>query len=83
MHHLLLGAAFAAPLVAFLFPFLGNSHPGAELNSTNAMAHPHPRKPRKRGCFGGPRQWAADEFAFERAIQAYEDLIDATARRLK
>ncbi len=83
MHHLLLGAAIAAPLVAFLNPFPRNSHSGAEPNSIDATVHSHPKRSRKTGHFSGPTQWAADEFAFERAIQAYEELIDATARGLK
>jgi len=80
---LLLGAAFAAPLVAFLFPLLENSHPGAQLNSIDARNHPHPKRRRNTGHLGAPKQWAADEFAFERAIQTYEDLIDAIERGLK
>lgn len=83
MLHLLLDAAFAAPLVALLFPLLGSSHPGAEPNSNDAKNHPCRKRRRTAGHFGGPKQWAADEFAFERAIQAYEELIDAAARGLK
>jgi hypothetical protein len=83
MGHLLLSAAMAAPLVALLFPLLGDSRPEAVEDFTNATVRSGHGKSRNTERFGGPSQWSEDEFAFGRAIEAYADLIDATARRLK
>lgn len=83
MHYFLFGAAFAAPLVAFANPLFGIFHPRSGPNSSDTRKHPHSKRRRNTDHFCGRKQWAADEFAFERAIQAYEELIDATARGLK
>jgi len=41
----------------------------------------------RRGGSASPsaiqKRWAANEFAFERAIEAYEELIDGIAERMK
>ena len=41
----------------------------------------------RRGGSASPsaiqKRWAASEFAFERAIEAYEELIDGIAERMK
>jgi hypothetical protein len=38
---------------------------------------------RRRGIGEHQRPWASDEFGFEHAIEAYEELIDAHMRRQK
>ena len=75
-------AALAAPLVAFLIPLLAGSPRSAGYAFTKAVSPARRRGRRKMGSAGLRDKWAADEFAFERAIEAYEELIDRTAGRL-
>jgi hypothetical protein len=39
------------------------------------------RRPRQTIGLDAPPSWSADQFAFENAVQAYEDLIDEHAGR--
>jgi hypothetical protein len=82
MLDLLFGAALAALLVAIVFPLLASSPLSMRLAFTQAIIPP--RRRRKRATRGiAPRAaWTANEFAFDRAIEAYEELIDRTAGRL-
>ncbi len=81
MFHLLFGAAVAAPLVAFIVPLVAISHlnAGVERSDVIASARCYRRDPMSADAI--QRAWSANEFAFERAIEAYEDLIDANAWR--
>jgi hypothetical protein len=81
MLDLLLRAALAALLVAFLFPLFTISRLNAGFAFTEA-AVPTRRRRRTAGDLDPRAKWSADEFAFERAIEAYEELIDRTAGRL-
>ena len=83
MLHLFQGAASAAPLVAFFSSSHRSSHPVTEVNLHAFGKSAHRKWIRRADRFSGPAQWAADEFAFERAIEAYEELIDASARGFK
>jgi hypothetical protein len=81
MLHLLLRAAIAAPVVAYLVPFFATSRlraAGTAANTTRAD-----KRKRRAGCSPElQREWAAHEFAFGCAIEGYEELIDKTAGRL-
>ena len=83
MIHLLFGAAIAAPLVAFVVPLVAISrlHPGT--NQTDVIARIRRPKGGTETASDFERAWSRNEFAFARAIDAYEDLIDSTAGRLQ
>jgi hypothetical protein len=82
MTHLDLGA-IARRFVAF--PPRANQMPiaASQRRSENSTVAPaselaaQDERAQQEGRFG-PRQWAADEFAFDRAISSYEELIDIT-----
>jgi hypothetical protein len=84
MTHFDLGA-IARRFVAFQLPPGTNQIPvaGSERDSENSTVPPaaelaaHDEGVRHERRFG-PQQWAANEFAFDRAIPTYEDLIDMT-----
>jgi len=62
--------AIAFPLIVFR-PFL------AGFGSADASVLPHLRRRQRAADFDQQRLWALDEFGFEHALQAYEELIDA------
>jgi hypothetical protein len=82
MLDLLFRAAFAALLVAIVFPLLASSPLSAGSAFTQIIVPVRRRRKRKTGGVDQRAKWAADEFAFVRAIEAYEELIDRTAGRL-
>jgi hypothetical protein len=82
MFHLLFGAAVAAPLVAFVVPFVAISRLSAGIDRSDVIASARSERHGAMPADCIQRAWSANEFAFERAIDAYEDLIDITARRL-
>jgi hypothetical protein len=82
MLDLLFRAFFAALLVAFLIPLLVSSPQSAGFASTNATIPARRHGRRRAGGANLRDKWAADQFAFERAIEAYEELIDRTAGTL-
>jgi hypothetical protein len=82
MLDLLFRAAFAALLVALVFPLLADSPLSTGIASTQAILRPRRRRRRETPGIDSRGTWAADEFAFERALEAYEELIDKTAGRL-
>ena len=82
MLHLLLSAAIAAPIVAYLVPSLTTSRHPAGGTPTNRPAPSRPHGQRGACSPEQLREWAVHEFAFGRAIEEYEELIDRTAERL-
>jgi hypothetical protein len=81
MLHLLSCAAIAAPIVAYLVPFAATSRPRHE-KSANTKSSAGRGAWRVSCAAEQRREWAANEFAFGRAIEQYEDLIDRIATRL-
>jgi hypothetical protein len=79
MIHLLFGAAVAAPLVAFVVPLVAISRLNKRIGPMDVIAS---ASRQQHGADDPRRAWVANEFAFHRAIEAYEDLIDSTARQL-
>jgi len=72
----------AALLVAFLIPLLASSPQSAGYAFTEVIV-PARRRGRRETAGADLRdKWAADQFTFERAIEAYEELIDRTTGRL-
>jgi uncharacterized membrane protein YgaE (UPF0421/DUF939 family) len=55
--------------------------PTMSLRSVAAAMRNRMRERRARGISALEEQWAENEFAFEHAIEAYEELIDATTER--
>jgi hypothetical protein len=82
MFHLLFRAAIAAPIVAYLVPLLASSRPRAGERPAGAAAPAQPRRGRSGCSLELQREWSAHEFAFGRAIEEYEELIDRTVGRL-
>ena len=75
------GFLLAAILSALSLPFLAISLLIAAI-CTAAVAVSSPFRKRRRSIDSDMgKTWAAKEFGFERAIEAYEELIDAHARR--
>lgn len=79
MLHLLLSAAPAALLVALMVGLVPISRLGAGILTSNAAFQTHRTGSDKDSDFDSEARWAEDEFAFERAIESYEKLIDETA----
>jgi hypothetical protein len=71
------GFALAGLLVAFSFPFFAIRRFLAGPGSTVASFLPSFSRRQQTGGFEHQRLWASDEFGFEHAIRAYEELIDA------
>jgi len=69
--------ALAGLLIAFSLPLVAVRRFRAGPGSTAASFLPSFIRRRRAGSFEHQRLWASDEFGFEHAIQAYEDLIDA------
>jgi hypothetical protein len=82
MLHLLLRAAIAASIVAYLVPLLATSRLRAGGTPANSTAATHRRRRRQACSLDFEREWTAHEFAFGRAIELYEELIDRTAGML-
>ena len=79
MLHLLLSAAPAALFVALIVGLAPISRLGVEILTANAAFQPPRTGSAKNIDFDSEARWAEDEFAFERAIESYEKLIDETA----
>lgn len=79
MLHLLLSAAPAALLVALMVSLAPISRLGAGILTANSALQPHRSGSGNNSDFDSEARWAEDEFAFERAIESYEKLIDETA----
>jgi hypothetical protein len=82
MLHLLFGVALAAPLVALVIPLMAVSRLSSGIVTSGGV---DADRRRKRGCSSvadDHSEWGVSEFAFAHAVQAYEKLIDDTARRL-
>jgi hypothetical protein len=82
MFHLLFGAVLAAPLVAFVVPLVAIARLNKRIGPMDVIASASRQRNGADGRDDLQRAWSANEFAFERAINAYEELIDSTARRL-
>jgi hypothetical protein len=82
MYDLLLGAAVAAPLVAFVAPLVAISRVNKRIGPMDGIASASRQKRPTNGTDDRQRAWSENEFAFHRAINAYEELIDRTAGRL-
>ncbi len=67
----------AGLLFAFALPLFAFRHFLAGLGSVDASVLPHLRRRRRAADFNQQMLWALDEFGFEHALQAYEELIDA------
>jgi glycosyltransferase involved in cell wall biosynthesis len=80
--HRFLDAAFAALLLLFSFPFYALRRIGGRLKLRAASAPGGPWVDRRTGWNFAGAQFssspAVDEFAFDSAIAAYEELIDST-----
>ena len=77
------GAVLSAWLVVFSRSLLAIFRFGLEFGSTGIALLPQHQSfdcADQREC---PEQWTADQFAFERATEAYEALIDETVRGRK
>jgi hypothetical protein len=81
MLHLLSSAAPAALLVALFVGLVPISRLSAGILTANASLQPRRTRPGTGSDFDTEAHWAENEFAFERAIECYEKLIDETARR--
>ena len=75
--------ALAGLLVACSLPILAISFVIAALGAGLAAMIPRKRKRKRARAIDVQKTWAADEFAFDRAIESYEALIDAQAWRRK
>ncbi len=71
--------AFAGLLVAFVLPLFAIRRCLAGFGTSSASFLPGFRWRRRAGGFDHQRLWASDEFGFEHAIEAYEELIDVHA----
>ena len=69
--------ALAGLMVAFSLPFFAIRRFLAGPGSTVASFLPRFSRRRTAGSFEHQMLWASDEFGFEHALQAYEDLIEA------
>ena len=69
--------ALAGLLVAFALPLFAIRRCLAGFGTTVASFLPGFRRRRRSANFEHQRLWASDEFGFEHAIEAYEELIDA------
>jgi len=78
MLHLLLSAAPAALLVALMIGLVP-IRLGAEILTANTTFESHGTGSGAVSDSDAEARWARDEFAFERAIESYEKLIDETA----
>ncbi len=76
-----LGLALAGLLFAFTLPLFALRRLLAGFGSTGATVLPRLQKRRRAADFEQQKLWALDEFGFEHALQAYEELIDAHVRR--
>jgi hypothetical protein len=73
-----------AGLLAFLFsPAAAGNQPTSKSLSAVAMTSRRARAARTAPRSAIQSQWAANEFAFGRAIEAYEELIDTTVGKAK
>ena len=75
--------ARAGLLVAFSLPFFAIRRFLAGPGSRVASFLPSFSRRRQAGGFEHQRLWASDEFGFEHALRAYEELIDAHVWRAK
>ncbi len=73
--------ALAGMLYVFLLPFFAISLVIAAIGSTAVAVVPPFRRHRRSIDSDVRKAWTANEFGFERAIEAYEELIDAHAWR--
>jgi hypothetical protein len=73
--------ALAGIVIACSLPLLAISFLIAALGTAGAAALACFRRPRQTIGLDAPPSWSADQFAFENAVQAYEDLIDEHAGR--
>jgi hypothetical protein len=80
MPHRWFHRALAGFLIACALPFLAISSVMAGVSSLIAKRIPVLRH-RPIRCYDPQRAWDADEFGFENAIERYEAVIDAHARR--
>jgi hypothetical protein len=77
------GFTLAAFFLALSLPFLVVLWTIDRLGSRVAAVLPHNRKRPIAIDTCSQSSWAENEFRFEEAIEKYEELIDATARRSK
>jgi len=68
--------ALAGLLVAFTLPLFAIRRFLAGFGSADASVLPHFGRHRRAGHFENSKLWASNEFGFEHAIEAYEELID-------
>ena len=71
------GLALTGLLVAFSLPLIAICRIFAGPDSMAASFPPGFRRRRRVDGFDDQKLWASDEFGFEHALQAYEELIDA------
>ena len=78
-----LGFLLAGLLTTLPFPAGAGDQPTASFASAAARVLRRVRRGGSASRSAIQKRWAANEFAFERAIEAYEELIDGIAERMK
>jgi hypothetical protein len=78
-----IGFALAGLSIALSRSWHALSRFGIEFGSAGIGLMPGLDSPNQAERSNYPQQWTADEFAFERAIESYESLIDEMVRQRK
>jgi len=77
------GFLLAGLLATLPFPAIAGNRPTVSFASAAARFLQRARRGGSASRSAIQKQWSANEFAFERAIEAYEELLDRIAERVK